>query len=106
MGLCIDCIYHRNASELDQKFYTKPFGECGHKVQLTHICSHPDHIIKNYITGEERYESCYKWNGYNECLLFDDGKEEPDEPTEPTDPVDPNEPTNDPAGYSNEEDGD
>lgn len=90
MGLCIDCIYHRDANDSDKKYYVRPHGDCEHKIKLTHICTHPDNVIKNYINGEERYESCYKWNAYGECLKFDDGKEpDPDEPTEPTEPTEP-----------------
>ena len=98
MGLCINCIYHRNSNEITQtQHFGRGRGEES-KIRLTHVCVHPNHIITDYITGETSFDSCYKWNGYDECLVFDDGKEPvPDEPVEPT-----NEPTTEPTEPTNE----
>lgn len=110
MGLCINCIYHRNGNEVEQP---KPrCRDVDSRIKLTHVCVHPNHTVHDYITGESRFDSCYKWNGYEECLVFDDGAEVPpdneNEPTEPTntegnentptEPETPTEPTNEGNG--------
>lgn len=98
MGLCVNCIYHKNSSELEKKFYVRFPSDYEHKIQIKHLCTHPENTTVNFVTGEKSFDSCYKWNGYNECLFFDDGTEKepanPD-PSEPITPIapEPTEPT-------------
>lgn len=84
MSLCVNCIYHQNTN---QDVTQRIRGKCI-TIHLTHICTHPDHKTVDFVTGEERFDSCYKWNGFQECRKFDDGTViEPEDPIEPDDPV-------------------
>lgn len=80
MGLCVNCIYHSNR---ERDVMRKIHGTCT-MIHITHLCTHPDNKTVDFVTGEETFDSCYKFNGFQECLKFDDGKTE-----EPTDPIEP-----------------
>lgn len=72
MGLCVNCIYHSN----QERFVTKVVNGINTTIKITHLCTHPDNKKVDFVTGEETFDSCYKFNGFQECLKFDDGKEE------------------------------
>ena len=92
MGLCVNCIYHSNE---ERDVVRKLHGTCT-TIHITHLCKHPDNVSVDFVTGDEYPDSCYKFNGFQECMKFDDGKEEePEDPIEPpetgddTDPIEP-----------------
>lgn len=101
MGLCINCIYHENADSYEKKCID---GEV-RLFKITHICKHPLNKTINYVTGEESFSSCYKFNRFEECLNFDDGTIIPDEEIPVTPPNNNEENTeNDNPDNSNEND--
>lgn len=88
MGLCVNCIYH---SAEGRDVVKKVHGECV-TMHITHLCTHPDNITTNFVTGEKNFDSCYKWNYFEECPYFNNGQEDPviDDPTgDDTDPIEP-----------------
>ena len=97
MGLCVNCIYHSAAGRDITK---KVRGECV-TMHITHLCTHPENTTTDFVTGEQTFDSCYKWNYFDECPKFDDGKTvEPDEPIVDDEPVidDDNEDVTPPSG--------
>ena len=80
MGLCVNCIYHSNE---ERDVVRKLHGTCT-TIHITHLCKHPDNVSVDFVTGDEYPDSCYKFNGFQECMKFDDGKKnEVDDPIEP-----------------------
>ena len=82
MGLCVKCIYHSN----EGKNVMKKIRGTNTMIHITHFCKHPDYVKIDYVTGEVHYESCYAFNGFEECPNWDDGqlRPNPDTPIEDT----------------------
>ena len=44
------------------------------RFDMMHLCSHPDHVRKDHIKGDEWLACCAIFNRFEECLLFEEAE--------------------------------
>lgn len=42
------------------------------RLDMMHLCSHPEHVRKDHIKGDEWLSCCAIFNRFEECLLFEE----------------------------------
>lgn len=62
MGVCVDCKYHRTGDGR--------ISSCGYSI--THICTNPNNVKTDNVTGNKEYASCYEFNKYAECEYYEE----------------------------------